>query len=139
MLCWCVLYQYFLIWLFVPLVHNIISGYYDVTNKTEWLGNRVITNISIVQSQRRSVLLYPAQHFDTPTHCDLNVVILPVACLTIEWSGELNTTTCVIFEVCCTREQHICGVADIIKNGVLFIAGIALLALPTLVEKYYAI
>ena len=50
MLYWCVLYQYFLIWLFVPLVNNAIRGYYDVMKETEWLRNRMITNISYSSS-----------------------------------------------------------------------------------------
>ena len=40
----------FLIWLFVPSVNNAIRGYYDVTKETEWLRNRVITNISYSSS-----------------------------------------------------------------------------------------
>ena len=34
----------------VPLVNNAIRGYYDVTKETEWLRNRVITNVSYSSS-----------------------------------------------------------------------------------------
>ena len=109
-----ILYQYFLIWLFVPLVNNTIRGYYDVTNETEWLRNRVITNISYSSST-------------TLSNC--MVAITQRGVLILQRTGNVVSST--------VGKQHLLFYYDLISctTAACFSTFYQYAMVPTLVEK----